>query len=105
MAVEADVYLPLFVAGRDFADGIADRLGDVAGHTVLVDGTKLLSGTSSFASEFVRRILVEGKATELVVVGAPEEFTDYLREEATESGVADALTTSRYFPEWARRRA
>jgi hypothetical protein len=105
MAVEADVYLPLFVAGRDFADGIAERLGDVADRIILVDATSLLSGTSSFASEFVRRILVDGRAKELIVVGAPEEFTEYLLEEATQAGVAEALTTSRYFPEWARRQA
>jgi uncharacterized Fe-S center protein len=102
MAVEADVYLPMFVAGRDFADDIADRLGDVAGRTVLVDGTMLRSGTSSFAAQFVRRVLVEGKAAQLLVVGAPQQFVDYLRDEAEHAGVSDALTTSRYFPESVR---
>lgn len=102
MTVTADVYLPMFVAGRDFADDIADRLGEVAGRTVLVDATTLRSGTSSFAAQFVRRILVEGKAAELLVVGAPQQFVDYLTEEAAHCGVSDALTTARYFPESVR---
>lgn len=102
MAVEPDVYLPMFVAGRDFAGDIADRLGDVAGRTVLVDGTMLRSGTSSFASEFVRRVLVDGKAERLLVVGAPQQFDDYLHDEAAHSGVSEALTTTRYFPEAVR---
>lgn len=102
MAVEADVYLPMFVAGRDFADDIADRLGDVAGRSILVDATTLRSGTSSFAAQFVRRVLVDGKAAQLVVVGAPQQFVDYLRDEADHCGVGEALTTSRYFPESVR---
>jgi hypothetical protein len=98
----ADLYLPLFVAGRDFADDMADQLGAVADRSVLVDATGLRSGTSSFDAEFVRRVLVEGKAAELTVVGAPEQFDDYLRDEAGQAGVGDRLQTSREFPAQAR---
>jgi uncharacterized Fe-S center protein len=100
---QADLYLPLFVAGRDFADDVVDRLGEVTDRTIVVDATQLSSGTSSFAAELVRRILVDGKATELIIVGAPEQFVDYARDEARASGVLSALTTSRDFPAAARR--
>lgn len=103
MANRADLYLPLFVAGRDFADHVIDQLGTVADEPVVVDATGLRSGTSSFAAQFVRRILVDGKASELIVVGAPKEFVAYLSDEAQQAGVADRLTTSRHFPEPARR--
>jgi hypothetical protein len=102
MANRPDLYLPLFVAGRDFADHVSDQLDDVTDTTVLVDATGLRSGTSSFAAQFVRRILVDGKAAELIVVGAPQEFVGYLHDAAEQNGVADRLTTSRYFPEPAR---
>jgi len=98
----ADLTLPLFVAGRDFATEMADRLGDVTAHTVVVDATGLSSGTSSFAAELVHRILVDGRASELVVVGAPDEFAEYARESATADGVAGALRISRDFPVPAR---
>ena len=70
----ADLYLPLFVAGRDFADHVADQLGDYPGEPIVVDATGLRSGTSSFAAQLVQRVLVDGKASELTVVGAPDEF-------------------------------
>jgi hypothetical protein len=103
MANRADLYLPLFVAGRDFADHVTDQLGTVADQAVIVDATGLRSGTSSFAAQFVHRILVDGKASELTVVGAPQEFVGYLTDEAQRAGVADRLKTSRHFPEPARR--
>jgi uncharacterized Fe-S center protein len=99
----ADLTLPLFVAGRDFAADLADRLGEVAARSIVVDATSLASGTSSFAAELVRRVLVDGKAAELIVVGAPEQFNEYARDGATADGVADRLHTPRHFPEPARR--
>lgn len=98
----ADLYLPMFVAGRDFADEMADGLGHVIGRSIVVDATMLASGTSSFAAELVRRVLVDGKASELIIVGAPEQFNAYSREAARADGVDDALHVSREFPVPAR---
>jgi hypothetical protein len=103
MTVEADLSLPLLVAGRDFADDLADRLGDVTDRSVVVDATRLMSGTSSFAAQLVRRVLVDGAARELIVVGAPEEFNGYLQDEATHSDHVGKLQVSREFPVAARR--
>jgi hypothetical protein len=96
--VTPDLILPMFVAGRDFAAEMADRLGDVAGRQVLVDATSLSSGTSSFAAELIARVLVDGKASELIVVGAPDEFGQYLAEAAAAEKVSAALQLSREFP-------
>ncbi len=99
MTNRADLYLPLFVAGRDFADHVADQLGERAGDTIVVDATGVQSGTSSFAAQLVQRVLVDGRASDLTVVGAPEEFARYLHDAARRAGVADKLTTSQDFPQ------
>lgn len=103
MTVPADLTLPLLVAGRDFANDMADHLGSVAGRSIVVDATGLSSGTSSFAAQLVQRVLVEGKADELILVGAPAEFVEYATEAANAAGVAPALHASREFPVAARR--
>lgn len=102
MANGADLYLPMFVAGRDFADEMADQLGEVIGRSIVVDATMLASGTSSFAAELVRRVLLDGKASELIIVGAPEQFNEYAREAAEADGVGGTLYVSREFPVPAR---
>jgi hypothetical protein len=102
MANEVDLYLPLFVAGRDFADDVVDRLGNLTGRSIVVDATGLASGTSSFAAQLVARVLVDGKAEELIIVGAPEQFNEYAREAAKADGVGEALHASRDFPVPAR---
>jgi hypothetical protein len=101
--VTPDLILPMFVAGRDFAAEMADRLGDMTERQVLVDATGLSSGTSSFAAELVARVLVDGKASELIVVGAPEEFARYLSEAAAAEKVSSALQLTREFPVPAQR--
>ncbi|HZZ96598.1 MAG TPA: hypothetical protein VFE19_06280 [Jatrophihabitantaceae bacterium] len=93
-----DLTLPLFVAGREFAGDMADRLGTVTDRSIVVDATGLASGTSSFAAELVHRILVEGKAAELILVGAPAQFVEYAREAAQDDGVTAALQISRELP-------
>jgi hypothetical protein len=94
----ADLTLPLFVAGRDFAGDMADRLGIVTDRSIVVDATGLSSGTSSFAAELVHRILIDGKAAELILVGAPAQFVEYAQEAAQDDGVAVALQVSRELP-------
>lgn len=86
--------LPRLVAGRDFADDMADKLGPVSGDTVLVDGSGLLTGTASFAAQLVSRLL-GGDAAKLVVSDAPDEFADYLRQAAAAIGATDRLTFQR----------
>jgi hypothetical protein len=103
VAIEADLTLPLFVAGRDFATDMADRLGNVTDRSIVVDATGLSSGTSSFAAELVTRVLVDGKAAELIIVGAPHQFVEYAQEAAHDAGVSGGLHASREFPEPARR--
>ncbi|SHG12996.1 hypothetical protein SAMN05443575_1452 [Jatrophihabitans endophyticus] len=85
--------LPSLVAGRDLADEYADQLGDVAEETVTVDARSLTSGTSSFAAQLVRRILLEGHAHRLVVVGAPARFVHHLREASAADQVSAGLET------------
>jgi uncharacterized Fe-S center protein len=102
MASDADLYLPMYVAGRDFADDVVDQLGSLTGRSIVVDATGLASGTSSFAAQLVSRVLVDGKADELIVVGAPDQFNEYAREAAEADGVADAFHASREFPVPAR---
>ena len=102
MANDADLHLPMYVAGRDFADDVVDQLGNLTGRSIVVDATGLASGTSSFAAQLVSRVLVEGKAGELIVVGAPDQFNEYAREAAAADGVADAFHASREFPVPAR---
>jgi hypothetical protein len=99
----ADLTLPLLVAGRDFAGEMADRLGDVTDRSIVVDATGLSSGTSSFAAELVTRVLADGKAAELIIVGAPVQFVEYAQEAAQAAGVSAGLHASRDFPEPARR--
>jgi uncharacterized Fe-S center protein len=89
--MDADLTLPLIVAGRDFADEMADQLGNVAGRSIVIDATGLSSGTSSFAAELVRRLLVDGKAADLAIVGAPVPFAEYARRAAADAGVGTAL--------------
>jgi uncharacterized Fe-S center protein len=100
--VKPDITLPLFVAGRDFAAEMADHLGTMGGRSIVVDATGLSSGTSSFAAELVSRVLVDGQANELIVVGAPDPFAQYLTDAAAADKVSSALQITRDFPVPAR---
>ncbi|HEX2903146.1 MAG TPA: hypothetical protein VHO01_06765 [Jatrophihabitans sp.] len=83
------LHLPRLVAGRDYADDLVRSLVLEPGAEVLVDGSGLLSGTPSFAAELVQRILVDGKARSLRLVGAPGEFTGYAETAAKDLDVQD----------------
>lgn len=91
--------LPRLVAGRDLADELVDRLADdLDGHIVVVDGRKLLSGTPSFASQLVHRLLAGTASSRLVLVGAPADFAGYVTESAAELGVAARLDLAADLP-------
>lgn len=86
--------LPALVAGRDLADEYVDQLGSFDGSEVVVDARELTSGTSSFAAQLVRRILVTGHAKKLVVVGAPSTFVRHLRNAAIKVDRSPLLSTT-----------
>jgi 3-oxoacyl-ACP reductase-like protein len=92
--VTRTLILPRLVAGRDFADDMADKLGSVKDDTVLIDGSGLLTGTGSFAAQLVSRLL-GGGAAQLVVSDAPDEFAEYLRKAAEALGASERLTLRR----------
>jgi hypothetical protein len=81
--------LPRLVAGRDFADDMVASLGAVLDENVIVDGSRLLSGTPSFAAELIQQLLVDGKARSLLLVGAPTDFAGYAIAAARELAVTD----------------
>jgi hypothetical protein len=90
--------LPRLVAGRDYADDLVNTLGLEPGSEVLVDGSALLSGTPSFAAELVQRILVEGQARSLHLVGAPGDFAGYTETAARDLGGRDRFQVSAHLP-------
>lgn len=83
--------LPHLIAGRDLADAMVDRLGALAGEQVVVDGRAMAAGNVSFGSQLVVRVLSEGEASELVLVGAPEQFVRYVCDAAERLQVAGRL--------------
>ena len=83
--------LPHLIAGRDLADTLVDRLGPLGGEQVVVDCRSMVTGSVSFASQLVVRVLAEGGARELVLVGAPPEFADHVCAAAERLQVTDRL--------------
>ncbi len=85
--------LPALVAGRDLADTLVDKLASDESAPVLVDARRLKSGTSSFAAQLVRRILLDRHAEQLILVGAPASFVGYVRDAAVKLYVSGRLDT------------
>lgn len=86
--------LPALVAGRDLADALVDKLNDDGRSVpVFVDARRLESGTSSFAAQLVRRILLDRNAEQLILVGAPPSFAGYVRDAAVKLKVSNKLDT------------
>jgi hypothetical protein len=86
--------LPALVAGRDLADALVDKLeDDVPSAPVLVDASRLESGTSSFAAQLVRRLLLDRRADRLILFGAPASFAGYVRDAAVTLRVSNKLDT------------
>jgi hypothetical protein len=80
--------LPYLVAGRDLADKMVDHLDEKPyGQVVAVDARKLASGSRSFAGQLVRRIAADGGASQLLLIGAPEQFAAYVADAARALGV------------------
>ena len=71
--------LAQLVAGRDLAAPVVGKLGPIEDQSVVVDARPLISGTTSFASQLVRSILIDAHAATLTVVGGPAEFAADVR--------------------------
>ena len=81
--------LPRLASSREAADALVSRISDdVKDASVTINCRDLLSGSPSFADQLVKRLLVEKEAKELVLVGAPRDFTSYVRDSATSRSVA-----------------
>ena len=96
--VTRTLQLPRLVAGRDFAADMAQSFGDVSDGDVIVDGSRLLSGTPSFAAELLQRLLVDGKARSLLLVGVPADFAGYATTAARDLGVTDRFDLAEQLP-------
>jgi hypothetical protein len=91
--------LPRLVSGRELASAMVAGLGNITDDEVVVDARATTSGTGSFAARLVRDVLVDRRATKLVVVGAPPVFNGYVREAADKLGIAaDLIVSSRTMP-------
>lgn len=93
--------LPHLVAGRDLADLMVDRLGNLRGQTVVVDARGTATGSPSFGSQLVHRVLQQGDAATLVMVGAPARLASQVTESAAALGVAARLDLTASLPEGA----
>jgi hypothetical protein len=90
--------LPRLVAGRDYADDMVKALDEVFGRDIVVDATRLLSGTTSFAYELIERLLVDEQANSVLLVGAPVDFAEYAISAARELRVTDRFDLSGELP-------
>lgn len=94
----ATIVLARLVAGSDIADSYVDLLGDFAGDIVVVDARETTSASPSFVAGLVRRVLADGGAARLVLVGAGADFAEYARRAAESLGVGDSLDFSAEVP-------
>ena len=84
--------LPYLVAGRDLADRMVDLLGSpLRGQVVVVDSSATSDGSESFASQLVKRLLVDEAAERLVLRGGPGRFAGYVADAAERLHVADRV--------------
>jgi hypothetical protein len=90
--------LPQLVAGREIAAAAVARLGTIEDADVVVDARALASGTSSFAAQLVRSVVVDGRAKRLTLLGGPEPFVHDARSAAASLGVAEQLVTDSLQP-------
>lgn len=90
--------LPHLVAGRDLADSMIDRLGDLEGSVVVVDARGTATGSASFASQLVLRVLRDGRADGMVVVGAPARLAEQVTQSAKVLDVAGRMDLSAEMP-------
>jgi len=77
---------------------MVETLGGVVGQDVVVDATKLLSGTTSFAYQLIERLLADKNANSVLLVGAPTDFAEYATAAARELHVTDRFDLAEELP-------
>jgi hypothetical protein len=77
---------------------MVETLGGVVGQDVVVDATKLLSGTTSFAYQLIERLLADQNANSVLLVGAPADFAEYATAAARELHVTDRFDLAEQLP-------
>jgi hypothetical protein len=77
---------------------MVSTLGTVAGQDVVVDATRLLSGTTSFAYQLIERLLTDKQANSVLLVGAPADFAEYATCAARELHVTDRFDLAEELP-------
>jgi hypothetical protein len=88
------ITLPRLVGTREAArDLLAEHRvpPTLAGEQVVLLCRDLASGSTSFADELVKDLLVDRAAAELVLVGAPERFVDHIRATAARRDVGSRV--------------
>lgn len=87
--------LPRLASSREAANAlVSSARGELKDAVVTVNCRDLLSGSPSFADELVKRVLEVGGAAELVLVGAPRDFTNYVRDSAHSRAVLSRVRTA-----------
>jgi hypothetical protein len=88
------ITLPRLVGTRETARDLLAEHGvpeSLTSERVVVLCRDLASGSTSFADELVKELLVDRAATQLILVGAPERFVDHVRAAAARRGVAERV--------------
>jgi hypothetical protein len=87
-----EIRLPRLVGSRSSAAHLVEQSGDgIKGERVVINARELLSGSPSFADEMVKGLLVQGGASELVLVGAGTDFAGYVQQSAQARSVSDRV--------------
>lgn len=77
------VTLPRLVGSRESANELLESLPpNTRDERLVLNCRELLAASPSFADEIVKLALVEGRVSELVVLGASEEFASYILQAA-----------------------
>lgn len=88
-----EIDLPRLVGSRSAASALVAAYGScIKGERVVVNCRDLRSATPSFVDELVKRVLVEGEAAELVVLGGDEDFLRYVHDSAQAHDVDERVT-------------
>lgn len=86
--------LPRLVGTREaVGDLLAEQSvpASLNGERLVVLCRDLASGSTSFADELVKQVLVDRGAAELTLVGAPERFVAYVRAAAERRGAPERV--------------
>ena len=89
-----DIELTGLFGTREAADDLVASAGianDLTGTQVVLYCRDMLSGSTSFADQLVRTLVVDRDAKSVALVGAPERFARHMNESAHRRGVSDRV--------------